>query len=495
MQRPAFIRTRRASAVLLCTPLLLFACDSTTGLGPDEEPKVVNLEAMTVLRVGAAVATEVTPVPVVRARYEDGSVAAGVAVSFTATRGGTVDSSSAVTDSAGRASPGAWRLGTTLEIQTLTALVGESSLIFLAYPLAGPVATLTAAGGDGLTAAAGATLHQPLRARALDRFGNPVAGVAVTFVVVDGGGAIAADTALTDVGGRASSGPWALGPVVGEQRVRATSGSMEALFTVYTCDPALCYRLAYVTDHNDIAVIDEVTGLVQRLTYYGGDDEPAWSPDGSRIAFTRGYGSSSSAIWVMNADGSEPTQVVSGNVSAPSWSPDGDSLVFQEGNCVYDCDIYVQSLAEESVRRHLATSAAKPAWSPDGSRIVFVVLSGDDGYHYLATIRPDGTDMTALTLLDDGGIYGTAWSPDGTMIAFAKCLASCEIHTVRPDGSEPRLVTNVGNAFSPAWSADGTRIAFARWSDGTSYIAWVPAVGGTAIPLIDPGRSPAWRPR
>jgi Tol biopolymer transport system component len=277
--------------------------------------------------------------------------------------------------------------------------------------------------------------------------------------------------------------------------VRAQSGDVRFVFSADACDPVLCLRLAYVKG-DAIFTLDGRTGLVRQLTSTNHNAHPAWSSDGTRIAFTR-YSSDwvSADIWVMNANGSEPTPITTGSeFSSPSWSPGGDALVFSGVGCVYYCDIYVQSLAEGSAPRHLATSAADPAWSPDGSRIVFVALSGDDGYHSLRLVEPDGSGIVVVTPIDEGGINGPAWSPDGALIAFSKCMRGvCDIYTVRPDGSDLTRLTDVGNASSPAWSADGTRIAFTIWSAGVPSIAWVPAAGGTATPLIASGHSPAWR--
>jgi Tol biopolymer transport system component len=342
------------------------------------------------------------------------------------------------------------------------------------------------------------TLPEPLGVRTLDSFDNPVAGAAVTFVVVDGGGAIAADTVFTDSLGNATSQLWTLGPTAGKQRVRAQSGNAWFVFSADACDPVLCSRLAYVSG-NAIFTLDEHTELVHQLTSGDRDLRPSWSPDGRRIAFGRFSRDWTSAdVWVMNADGTGQARVTSGNVfHSPSWSPRGDALAFAgDGSmCVYECALYVQQLAEGSVPRLVAPMAADPAWSPDGSRIAFVALSGDDGYHSLRLVEPDGSGIVEVTPIDEGGIYGPSWSPDGTRIAFSKCtVGGCDIHTVHADGSDLTRLTDVGTASSPAWSADGTRIAFTIWAEEVSSIALVSAAGGAVTTLIASAHSPAWRP-
>jgi hypothetical protein len=154
----------------------------------------------------------------------------------------------------------------------------------------------------------------------------------------------------------------------------------------------------------DIRVVDVATGVVTDLTDGGGtstNDSPAWSPDGSRIVFhsTR---SGPSAVWVMNADGSDQTELV-----AATGGPN------------------VQQMA--------------PAWSPDGSQIAFV--SGGDVW----TMDADGTDAVKVT--DTPGIVerGPVWSPTGTRLAFDN--SDDEVWIVHPDGSG--LVTTHG--WGPAW--------------------------------------------
>jgi Tol biopolymer transport system component len=497
MRRIILITTRPARC---CAAILLWACDSATAPRPaPEDVQALVVEAVTPTSLAGVVAAEIAPAPIVRVRYEDGTAARGVAVLFTASDGGAPGNDSAVTDSSGHASPGAWRLGTKSGIQTLTARSGHGTLTFTAHARPGPATVLTVHGGNAQSATAGATLPQPLRARALDGFGNPVPGTAVTFVVIQGGGAIPADTVYTDDDGGATSGPWTLGPIAGEQQVRALSGAAQVVFTAGACSPESCRQFAFVSN-SQIFVLDEHSGLIGQLTSTARDAQPTWSPDGSRVAFAR-YSTDwmSADVWVMNADGSGQARVTSGKVShSPTWSPGGNALAFAGdwGACVYECAIYVQELAEGSVPRLIAPMGADPAWSPDGSHIAFVALSGDDGYHSLRLVRPDGSGIVEVTPIDEGSINRPAWSPDGTLIAFSKCVAgSCDIYTVRPDGSQLAQVTYVGNASRPAWSADAKRIAFTRWSGGNPSIAWVPAAGGAATPLVAKGHSPAWRPR
>jgi TolB protein len=140
--------------------------------------------------------------------------------------------------------------------------------------------------------------------------------------------------------------------------------------------------------------------------------------------------------------------------------------------------------------RTFVVAGSVPAWAPDGRRIAFIAKGG--GIH---TVRPDGSD---LRLLD--------WSPDGTRIAFVyytnpdgACRDS-DIYVVNADGSDPRNLTGLPNWHSrnPSWSPGGSRIAFNGGMDGGPYTIHVIDADGRNMEAVGPleGRSytPEWSP-
>jgi dipeptidyl aminopeptidase/acylaminoacyl peptidase len=108
------------------------------------------------------------------------------------------------------------------------------------------------------------------------------------------------------------------------------------------------------------------------------EQDPNWSPDGTKIAYTdQPIGGTSSEIWVMNADGSGKTQLTSapGFNENPNWSPDGSRLVFDSDRVAAgDLDLYSMAADGTDVKRLTSSPAldALPAYSPDGKQIVFV---------------------------------------------------------------------------------------------------------------------------
>ncbi len=201
---------------------------------------------------------------------------------------------------------------------------------------------------------------------------------------------------------------------------------------------------------------------------------PVWSPDGSRIAFIRGYGHhghhgwSWSELFIMSSDGSDSSTVVAAPMSVallpPVWSPDGEYLAFIVED--WDTDpnqlvLYTVSVQSSTVtrisgvgsrpKRHDVGSA--PAWSPDGRHLAFAVYGEESAGIYVA--RPDGTDLRQIV---DGLSGPPAWSPDGSEVLFV----SDGVYVVGSDGSDLRRLDVYFPIVVPdraVWSPDGSRIA------------------------------------
>src|SRR5579864_3643143 len=145
-------------------------------------------------------------------------------------------------------------------------------------------------------------------------------------------------------------------------------------------------------------------------------DRPAWSPDGTRIAFASDR-TGRFRIHVMHADGTHDRRITAskhGGDLSPSWSPDGRSIVFSN---TADWSLYVVD-SNGSGRRRLTVSNVvrdtDPAWSPDGAWIAFV--RGESGIgSALFVIRPDGTGLCRLTPYAES-VLEPSWSPRGTTI-------------------------------------------------------------------------------
>jgi len=181
----------------------------------------------------SAVVNAVLPIaPAVIVRDQFNNAVPGIGVTFTIdSGGGSVTGATQVTDTTGKASVGSWRLGTLVGANVLSATGGSLTTTFSATGLAGPATQLVKVAGDGLSAIVGTTLGTAPAVRALDQFGNGVAGVGITFAVTGGAGKVIGPTATTNGTGLAAVGAWTLDTLAGANAVTASAGTLSAVFT------------------------------------------------------------------------------------------------------------------------------------------------------------------------------------------------------------------------------------------------------------------------
>jgi len=242
------------------------------------------------------------------------------------------------------------------------------------------------------------------------------------------------------------------------------------------------------------------TALTKTTVKGTSNESEAWSPDGSKIAFSsaRALDGSDAVntngtknIWLMKADGSGITPLtkltaVGADSDVPSWTPDGSKVVFQSGRALDGTDavntfgtanawlINADGSGATAVTK-LSGSASEgvgtPKSSPDGSKIVFVSARALDGSDTLNTnktqniwvVNADGSGATPLTKLTAAGAGSSLplWSPGGTQIIFSSQRAldgtdaantntTRNIWVVNADGSGAIPLTKItaANAFS-----------------------------------------------
>jgi hypothetical protein len=182
----------------------------------------------------------------VRVTDAQGRPVSGVPVTWLVTAGsGVVTGESGATDASGAAHAD-WMLGTIAGQNTLSATAqGLPAVTFAVAARAGPAASIVVQNPPPASARVGTQLG-PVSVVVNDRHGNPVAGAAVVFAVVDGGGSIAARDAVTDAGGAATAGMWTLGTTAGGNTLSAAVGALEAVVmtTVGTPGPPAALAVA-----------------------------------------------------------------------------------------------------------------------------------------------------------------------------------------------------------------------------------------------------------
>jgi Tol biopolymer transport system component len=231
----------------------------------------------------------------------------------------------------------------------------------------------------------------------------------------------------------------------------------------------------------EIFVINADGSGLRRLTRNRvADWEPAWSPDGQKIAWlSRGHGAGAD-VFVMNADGSDQENLTPkpGNRGELRWSPDGRTILFTAVS-----DVYVMN-ADGSGQRNLTHTPkggeSDPSWSPEGQHIAFTRRAGPPGELRIIVMNADGSAKHAVTPTSThtgDATITAAWSPDGRRIAFDDHYV---IYVVNADGSGLRRLAQ--NATFGSWSPDGRKLIFVRLPHPNhSGPATTAAVAGPAL--------------
>lgn len=286
-------------------------------------------------------------------------------------------------------------------------------------------------------------------------------------------------------------------------------------------------RIAFVADGDVFVINADGSGEVNLSGGLGGS-LPAWSPDGTRIAFYSASGDCDPedtglpadeptcpdawTLYVVNADGTGLTDLASltpiDTPIPPAWSPDGGRIAIEIGDGGPGGGIGIHVVnADGSGSTNLTNNPAGdagPSWSPDGTKIAFT--SNRDGSPEIYVMAADGSGLTRLTN-NTAVDAAPSWSPDGSLIAFVSDRdGNLEVYVMNTDGSgQVNLTNSPENEFSSpvghfplAWSPDGSRIAFMSDRDGDIEIYAVSADGSGQVNLTNTPQAnetfPAWSP-
>ena len=212
--------------------------------------------------------------------------------------------------------------------------------------------------------------------------------------------------------------------------------------------------------NQEIYVLDAAGGDPANLTRHTANDRsPAWSPDGRRIAFVsnRNGGGHLGHLFTMDADGGGVEQLTSEPQASwafwPAWSPDGSSItcVSSQGGVV---GIHVVDVASGGMRL-LSPEGGESSWSPDGARIAYTVVDTTGDFSHIWVMAADGSGARQLTFAEVWDRTPT-WSPEGTRIAFARQSEQeprYDIYIVTAEGgAEERVTDDPHDDMHPNWT-------------------------------------------
>jgi Tol biopolymer transport system component/tRNA A-37 threonylcarbamoyl transferase component Bud32 len=218
----------------------------------------------------------------------------------------------------------------------------------------------------------------------------------------------------------------------------------------------------------------------------GLEQDPSWSPEGTRLAYTSDE-SGNMDIWVMQIAAGQRinlTRDFTGYDGKPAWSPDGEWIAFvseRDGGGIFIMPA-LGGIPKRIISLSFAISLSRigsipyVSWSPDGSRLAYAVAGS------LYTIPAAGGIPAKMPLPPTGLIAGysePAWSPDGSCIActgfLAEGVATSQIWSSLPGKSDPIPVTE-GKYLdhNPVWSSDGQQLFFISDRGGSFDVWWLP---------------------
>lgn len=281
----------------------------------------------------------------------------------------------------------------------------------------------------------------------------------------------------------------------------------------------------------------EAKAITSPPKYWDGDMGPAFSPDGTKVAFLRGTDAAVRDIYIMDTTGGEPRRLTQDDryVNAVAWTRDSSALVFSsdrrgkfslwriavsggspvrlpvggedafspaiapQGNRM----VYAQSSSKWSIMRMKLSQASlkeppapllsstqqdsAPQLSPDGTHIAF--QSWRSGTQEIWICSSNGSELAKLTSFERSLTGSPAWSPDGKQITFdSRPKGHSHIFVIDAEGGIPRQITDGdSNDIVPSWSRDGHWIYFGSNRSGEWQVWKVPATGGEAQQVTHKG--------
>jgi len=292
--------------------------------------------------------------------------------------------------------------------------------------------------------------------------------------------------------------------------------------------------IAFVSDREDGRTLQIWWMLpdgseARQLTFGPGDkSRPRWSPDGQRLLYvasggTDAYGNKLGLdVWSMNSDGTGVTNLTAGpgDDTDPAWSPDGARIAFASTRSNDLRQVFVAEVAcapapgqcslgkprNYSYSEDFNAVEYSPVWSPDGARLAVVAsINGAPGRIYF---HPGALDVTSLaptpSVFDRSdtiiGADCLDWSSDGLFLVYTwKQPGSNEIYVVPAnDPKRWQKLTNTAGNKEASFSPDGQFLVFTSTRDQNPEVYLMPVGGGNEANLTQSSSTrdmqPDWQP-
>ncbi len=241
-----------------------------------------------------------------------------------------------------------------------------------------------------------------------------------------------------------------------------------------------------------LTLISVDTGQKHQLTHAPPrtvDDQAAFSPDGTLIAFRRSQGDSSDEIYIVPATGGLERKLTSRSnpIDGLAWSSDGKRIIFSSGRATSLGNIWSLPLSGGSPTAVTTplTHTSSPTVSPVGHRMAYVDSPNNVSVWRLG-VEPHGDSEPFITsnFFDASAVY----SPDGARVAFRSDRSGAnEIWICKSDGSEPKRITHFDGPMtgSPRWSPDGRSLAFDSREGGRADVYVVNLDSGESVRITN----------
>lgn len=263
---------------------------------------------------------------------------------------------------------------------------------------------------------------------------------------------------------------------------------------------------AWAPDSRRLAVVSAVTeqSVAQRLLGGTVQSESGDLLVADRLRYRAGttyLGSSYPHIFVVSIEGGEALQVTDGPYedTEPAWSPDGQRIAFisnrtDEPDFNRNSDVWVVSAAGGQVERFSGGPGtdASPRWSPDGAWLAFRGNSDPHDYgsqHQIWLASADGGEPRNLTAAIDHTPSGFAWTPEHDLAVTFQIHGNIEIHRLGLDGTHHAVVTGKGQATGMNMAPDGS-LGYLWTTPTAPPEVYLTTMGGSG-PGSDPGEAAA----